>query len=536
MRKYILSFLLIFLLSSPALSQQALQKIRINDFSGGQDSNSLSDSIKINQGSSVKNAIIDKPGKLIKRKGQDLFVEDLGSTAFTGIGRYDPDASTSYMMAASTVSVIRATTASSAWTTVNSGKNLANGYDTEFVQAKGLLFIMNGQDYTAKYDGSTFTKLTGWAAGSPPTATTGAWLRNYLFLAGQPANDDWVFFSNNLEPEIFSAGDIVKINTGDGQKIQKLEPFKLNELIVYKERSIFNLDITGSTPLSDWTVQPVSKSIGTVAPRSVVNLGNDQWFLSSNPIAIRSLVRSEFDKILVDLVSRPIQDIFDGTGDVTINTAQIEKAAAVLYDNKYIIAIPTGSSTVNNTVLVYDFVVGGWFVIDGWYPSAWQVFDERLFYIDANDGRVIETLTGTTGDFAEGPTFIDASSAPTVAVDFEFISKTFDFDNPENFKQLDSIELEFGATGNYNGTLFINLDENGFQDVGNIDLAGNAITLPVTLPFTLTSDGIARKTYQLQQYGEFKKMQFKVRQNGVSESAQLQRITIFADPKAWRRE
>jgi len=379
-------------------------------------------------------------------------------------------------------------------------------------------------------------KRQGLYPSSPPTATTGAWLRNYLFLAGATGEPDWLYFSNNLAPLTFDVGDIIKINTGDGQAIVHLEPFRLNELISYKERSIFVVDITGATPLTDWTVQPISTVIGTIAPRSVVSLGNDQWFLSSDPIAVRSLVRSSFDKILVDMVSQPIQDIFDGSGDLAINTNHIQKSAGVLFDNKFILAIPTGTSTVNNTVVVYDFTIKGWYIIEGWYPADWVVFDKRLFLIDANDGRVVECFVGTTGDYAKGPGFIDQASVPSVGIAFKYVSRNLDFKNPENFKILDSLETEFGATGNYNATVYLSLDESGWANLGTVNLAGDSRVLPFDLPSVLSTAGTARKTFQTQKYGEWRKMKVMIENSASQETVQLNRISSFGLIRKWRRE
>ena len=535
MKKILLTIFLSFLLVTSLYSQEGLQKVKISDFSGGQVSAFLDDTLEMNQGESFKNVVLNKKGQLSTRKGQDIFVVDIGNTAFTGIGRYDSDATTSYMIVASGTSIIRAEPAYTSWSTVKHSSLTANK-DTEFIQANNLYFVLNGTNPTSWLNGINWNGGTTGAA-SPPTATTGAWVLNYLFLSGDPAQPDWVYFSNNLVPETFTkATDLFKVNTGDGQAIQRIEPYRINELIIYKERSIYILNATGSTPLSDWTLQPISRVTGTIAPRSVVSLGNDQWFLSSEPIAIRSLVRSEYDKILVNMVSTPIQDIFDGTADSSINLTQIAKSAGVLYDNKYLLAIPTGTSSVNNTVVVYDFISESWYLIDGWYPAAWIVYDEnRLFYIDANDGRVIECFTGTIGDYDEGPEASFASD-PTVAISYEWISKALDWDYPENYKQADALEVEFDTTGNYTATISIDLDNGGFQDIGTVNLAGDVVTLPELLPFTLASGGVARKTFHLQRYGEFKKMQIKVTQSGLSERCILQRVSGFAQIKPWRRE
>jgi len=537
MRKY-LFILLSFFLITPCYAQQGMRQVRISDFSGGMNSYSLSDVLEPNQAASMVNVVINRPGRITKRKGQALFNLDVGSTAFVGIGRFDPDATTSYLVAASGTDVIRSLSSSTSWTVANPASPLTTEKNTEFVQADDLLFVLNGFDATAWYTGSKWEESFVYPS-SPPTASTGAWLRNYLFLAGATDENDWVYFSNNLEPTVFDATDIIKINTGDGQKVQHMEPYRLNELIIYKERSVFVLDISGDSPFSltaPWTVQPISTVIGTDAPRSVVSLGNDQWFLSSEPIAIRSLNRTEFDKILVNMVSAPIQDVFDQTGLVKLNVTKVDKSAAILFDNKYIIAIPTGTSLVNNTVFVHDFITSSWYRIDGWFPSDWIEFDNRLFYIDANDGRVIECFSGTIGDWEEGPNFINSGSDPTVGIQFEYVSRSIDFDLPENFKTPEALEVELAATGNYNAGVYINRDLKGWVKVGTVNLAGTATTLPTTLPSPLNEEGFSRKTFHIQDQGEFKKIQVRVNQLASNQSVQLNRGTIFARPKPWRRE
>ena len=83
---------------------------------------------------------------------------------------------------------------------------------------------------------------------------------------------------------------------------------------------------------------------------------------------------------------------------------------------------------------------------------------------------------------------------------------------------------------------FVRRRPEGFITQRDIDLSGDVVTLPEDLPFTLTSGGVARKTYQLQSYGEFKKIQLKVVQEGLGETVILKRATLFARPRPWRRE
>lgn len=543
MFKYLTTLLLLLsICQAPAFAQvDNLSKVRIANYEGGQNSNDYGDKIAANQGTSLINTVIQNKGQVYTRGGQALFNVDTQTAAFNGVSRYDPTSSLSYVMAASGVSVISSLSSGTSWTVVNTGHNLTAGLSTNFIQANNLFFVMNGSNPTSWWDNSTWTVGGTWPGSvSPPTATTAAWLNNYLFLAGNSTNPDWVYVSDALSPQSFQANQVIKIQSGDGQPIVKLEPYRTGDILIYKARSIYDLNIANvdSTcspqPICQWSYSVLVKDVGTPAPRSVVSLGNDQWFLSSQPFGVRSVTRSQFDKSFVNLISQPIQDIFDGTADRHLNTVQVAKAAGVYFDNKYLLAIPTGSSTVNDLVLVYDFLSQAWYIIDGWYPQSWVVFNNNLYYADANDGRVVQCFTGTTGDVGTVVPF--PVSGPSVGIAFSYTSKIIDFDNPENFKQMDSIGLEFAPSGVYNATIEINLDNSGWQTAGMIPLTANAVTLPVTLPFVLSSPGITYRTLQLSQYGEFKKMQVRVSLGVVSEQIFLQKITLFARLKPWRRE
>ena len=545
LKRYLTGFLAVglVLFSSLSLSAQdcaegQLCKVRIDLFDGGQNSYDLPHIISANQGTIVKNAAISRKGQLSKRKGQELFESDLSNTAWTGLGIFNPDPNTQYILAASGNKIIRSDATPASWSIVNTGYanfNLTPNKNTEFLQANDLYIILNGTDNTPIYNGTSWDPGSSSTA-SPPIATTAAWLRNYAFYAGNPTHPDWVYFSNNLAPRTLTSTDLFKVNTGDGQKIVRLESFKLNELIIYKQKSIYTLDITGATPLTDWTLQPVSTAIGCAALRSVVNLGNDHWFLSSEPFAVRSLLRTSFDKLMIDMVSQPIQDIFDGTGERVINKTVISKACAIYFDNKYILAIPTGTFTYNDFVLVYDFIAKAWYTIDGWYPASWIVFNNSLYYIDATDGRALKCFGSYYSDVASGPRVTAYAETPVTPITFEYRSKNIDFDNPENYKMPDALEVEFGSTGNYTASVYIEIDDRGWQSVGTINLLSTSPTLPAGLPIVLSSDGIVKKTFQIQKFNEFKKIKVRVVQNGVKQQCQLRGYTCFATLKKWRRE
>lgn len=549
-----LVFLVFALQGRNAISQiDNFLKVKIVDYSGGQVSKNYADQLTNAQGALIENSIINVKGQLSSRLGQLLFNVDTASAsspsvAFGGVGTYYYQTGTvevPYIIAASAPAVITSPVTGTSWTTVNTGHSITAGNNVEFIQANNMIFMIDGFDNTSWYNGTTWT-VGGTYPGaiSPPTATTGSWLSGYLFLGGNPTNQQFLYFSENTAPTDFhDTNKVINVSVGDGQPIEKVQNYRTGDLIIYKSRSIYDLNIVsnGNTvctpqPACTWTLTPLTQDVGTLSPRSVVSLGNDQWFLSSQPFAVRSVIRSQFDKIFVNLVSQPIQDIFDGTninGQI-LNVNQVGKAAAVYFDNKYILAIPLSGSSVNNLVLVYDFITQSWSEITGWYPSEWVVFNSNLYYTDANDGRVIQCFIGSQGDY--GTVAPAMASGPTVGIDFTYVSKIFDFDDVEDPKTLDNLLLEFAPTGNYPVTVSLNLDNTGWQTAGTVFLTSKAVTLPVSLPFTLSSPGITYQVLQLTKFGKFWKLQVMVEMQGVSQQATLQKISMYATKLPWERE
>ncbi|MBM4240571.1 MAG: hypothetical protein FJ150_02700 [Euryarchaeota archaeon] len=528
MKRLIFLFSLIFIFSLNSFAQTNLVAVRIDRFEGGQNSYDLETTLETNESSVLVNTLIHRKGEISKRTGLALFAQDLGTTAFRGIGRYASSPDFDYMIVASGTYLLRSTYSGASWEVITS--SLTADADTEFILANQFFFVLNGKESLTYWDGLNPIDIN---ASPPIISSVGCWLKNYLFLRDD-RHKDWVRFSHNLEPTLFDETDVFRVNTGDGQAIQRLIPFKLDELIIYKEKSLWLKDLSGTSVLTS-SLQVISPDIGTVAPRSVASTGNDQWFLSNEPYAVRSLVRTDFDKITTNIVSRDIQDIFDGSGDTVLNKTYASKACAIFYDNKYFLAIPTGTSSVNDLVLVYDFLSGGWYQITGWYPAEWVEFNNNLYFIDALDGSVVQALNSTYySDYASGPRV--TSATPSTAITFQYETRRIDYGYPSNYKMPDALELECAATGNYNINVYLEIDEGGYQSVGSMGLRGNSAFLPVSLPFTLGSNAKARKTFHLQKFGEFKTIRLKFTQSGADEQCKLHSATLWSSIKPWRRE
>ena len=217
----ILFTILLYLITSTAYCQTTdLQKVRIPLFDGGVNSQDFFDKIADNEGTQVENLLINNRGQAKSRHGQALYSADVGSTPFNGIGSFYLDSTTSYLLMASGTSVYR-NNGSTDWTKISTS-SMGSGYDTGFIQANNLVFAFNGNANTSWWNGSVWNSGGSWPT-SPPVITTAAWLNNYLFGAGNPLHTDWVYVSTNLDPTSFPTSTVIKVNSGDGTSIKRIE-------------------------------------------------------------------------------------------------------------------------------------------------------------------------------------------------------------------------------------------------------------------------------------------------------------------------
>lgn len=209
-----------------------------------------------------------------------------------------------------------------------------------------------------------------------------------------------VCVSNYLDTDHWDALDAFTFNEGSNDETVAISPWTLNEFLVFMRNSIFYVNIgfgryaTGDALDSASFIKTLVTDIGCSAKDTVVQANGGIIFLSDNGIYFlnpQSVGSNEAVRLLTvaDPVSAPIDDVIQ-----TINQAFASKATAIYWNNRYYIAVPTGNSQVNNTVLVYNFILKNWESVDT-YPAGFSVIkfvvakkgnQRRLFAVDNNEG------------------------------------------------------------------------------------------------------------------------------------------------------
>ena len=225
---------------------------------------------------------------------------------------------------------------------------------------------------------------------SPTADSTGGPLAKYIIrfqdrlvfagLSGEPSK---VLISgrvpNHEKFDLSFGGNYIEIEPDAGDDIIQLVGFS-DRIVVFKERSIWQITLSseqiGNFFITTPNLKLITQSHGCIAPRSVVPVENDVFFLTRQGVNTLGYESGfAFDTLRSNELSVKIRPFFKN-----LTITQKQNAVAVYFDKKYIIAFPGLDKT-----MVFDRErlawVGPW-TLDA---SVYEVFydsdnNEHLLY------------------------------------------------------------------------------------------------------------------------------------------------------------
>jgi hypothetical protein len=298
--------------------------------------------------------------------------------------------------------------------TFPAGQTITTSDGCDVIQAMDKIFITRGYlkrpllwDMTSPTL-TVFPAVTSGSAGHQfPNPNVLAYYGNRLIAQARHHNDtvdarhrDSVSVSNYLDYQNWDVLDVFTFNNGGNDQVVAIAPWTLNEFIVFMRHSIFYVNIgigryTTGDPLSnDSSIKTLVTDMGCIANRSVVQVGGGIMFLSDNgvyfmnPTAVGS---NESMRLLTadSPLSAPVDDVIQ-----RINRNYAHRSVGCYWNNRYYLAVPLDTSTKNNAVLIYNFILKAWESVDT-YPDGIDVFNfavakynnqRRLFIIDTDQG------------------------------------------------------------------------------------------------------------------------------------------------------
>lgn len=359
---------------------------------------------------------------------------------------------------------------------------------------------------------------------------------NRLFGVGTGQNRNTLYASDILDPSVWDSANSVIINGDDGDEITAITPYYENRIIVFKRRRIFQVTIPPDmTSAADWTISIISNNIGCVAGATAIQVNSDIFFLSDD--GIRSLVRSASDDFTsVGLpISEVVKDVIQ-----EINTAEIGICTAAFYDNRYLLAIPTAANDFNDTILVYNTILGAF---EGtWTPKVMQFAltnfqDEGLrLMMKLTTGQINKYSGYKTPAQTTAADYVDfgVQSNGTSVGTFDYISsvrtRDMDFSDPFAQKHGSYFEVIFDDSFSNSANISIQRDiDTGDIDVQpNLNIASTVLVLPFVLPAILPTSVKKRVASDLRAYEKWRLLNISV--FSEANKMAIRQITAAANP------
>ena len=278
---------------------------------------------------------------------------------------------------------------------------------------------------------------------SPPPAgmTIETW-DGRLWVAGAPGYDEIIFPSGLDTPEQFDITYNATCREREAGKVLKIMEFD-NELWAFKAASIWKIARGGDS----YIVDKIVEDVGLGAVGSAVRCGKDMLIFLSNHKKIEILTPAGLAKTDVP-VSAKVK-----TTLASINSAVIHKCVAGNYIERgeYRLAVPTGTNTEPDTVIVFNYLRGT-FGLDthNHHPTSMSLTDyslgARSFIQGSSAGSIYRVDEDATDDDGAGVTMDVQTGWFTTPTKIKIFRTFLDYILPE------SMALSFRVYRNFEGT------------------------------------------------------------------------------------
>lgn len=430
--------------------------------------------------SDTLNTVFDEGGVVRKRDGYSPVGTVL--TAAKGLGVFKTE---SYNYAMTVDGTSLKYLSSGVWTAI-SGTTFTSGRETCFTQVRNKFYVWNGADSGAYWDGTTLTR-----PGTMPKASFAIFYADRHIASGVPGHANRLFISQTDDGSAFTraAGELststgvpgatvftgttanyIDVRKDDGDQITGLARYS-NTLIVFKRKSIYQLDFDSS---GQPVITPVTAATGCVSHKSIDAVENDVYFLSPEGVRVLGNEPQYFTAVRTNVISIKIQNTID-----SINQLNITKSNALYYNNRYILAVPTTSSSISRCI-VYDKRFGGFTKWNNVNANAMVEYvdssnEKHLYFLDDSGTRMYEMVEGLYNDNG-------------TAIDAYVVSKAQDFGNMDITKRFVDLGLAFRRLSGI-VSLTVYLDDNtsiGTVALGDGSSAGIGIGMLGVIPMGLS--------------------------------------------------
>jgi hypothetical protein len=134
----------------------------------------------------------------------------------------------------------------------------------------------------------------------------------------------------------------IEPGSGDGEPVTGIFSWVDFNLIVFKRRSIWIVNCNPTLAVSDFTVQPIHKSIGVRAYRTAAQVGSDVFVLTTDGVrSIRRTIAVTSQQDVGPSISAPVDDIIRRINPSTLTWRMLSHGTIVTSFSCRSIPLPT---------------------------------------------------------------------------------------------------------------------------------------------------------------------------------------------------
>ena len=473
-------------LDDPILFEQT------NSFTGGVNNITSSKLLEPTQSVELINVDIDRIGNAVTRRGTaDLAGSAVpeGTANIQGMAYFDIGTFNQLVICKNRKIFYYSGTAGSGSWAQEGSSYLTNAADDSvyFAQLSDKLYFCDGTSDLKSFNGTSVNSIP--VAANAPSGIKLLTSHTERLFAVRTAEPDTIYVSDILSAEgtsAWSAVDSFRVG-GDGEPIVAMQSWTGFRLVVFKDNSTYVIETDPTATISNWVVQRISREVGCIAPRSVAQVGANLYWLARDGVRTmqRTLAGTEQE------ISEPISKVIDSTIR-EINLTHIQKSAGVYWDNRYILSIPTSTSSTPNCSICYNTIHRSW---SGKWTGDFKasVFSpytnspSNLLALALPDGRVLQWREWAKDENEVDSDYEDSGSGIPTSI----TTREFTWGEPMSYKSLNNLEVQFYASRALASVYIVNDEGDTVSTFSNIDSSSGSLGALV-LPFILDAGAVIR--------------------------------------------
>ena len=379
-------------------------------------------------------------------------------------------------------------------------------------------------DVPRSWDQTTAQNL----AGTPPRFSFSEAHKNRLWAAGNFSAPSRLYYSANTDPENWtgSGSGSIDIDPNDGDIITGIASHK-DELFVFKGPNKGSIHrITGSAPTGSdaFARKPYVRGIGAAWHNAIFRYSDDLGFVSQfgsiHSLAATTAYGDFFEAALSRPINGWIREHLNYNRLRYIGTATDPLRGLVYF------TMSIDANATNNIVLVMDYRSAP--NIIRWSKIPAYACGSLSSFVDTNGLRRV--LGGGNDGYVRRLNVADRSIDGSTALNYIARTPFMNYGQPIIMKTLGHASLGIAPKGNFTMTFGWTRD-NKAQQTTTISQGGSDVLGPASAnQFTLNTSTLGGASYvdrymQLEEGGEFRAIQYEVRQSGVNEDIELHNIS-----------